>query len=180
MRNSKMMVRLVKITSSKDPLLAQVPWLYEMSFPAIARIDSQRFLSLIDNHPEITFNVITVDDEFAGMAVMWDLGEYRYFEYFAMVPSLRNQGVGAQVLKALCEESDLPIVGEAEPPVSPLQKRRIAFYERNGFHVELENPEILNGYHSDNILYFLSTKPLDDVDRCQRLIISKVYSLMYG
>ncbi len=42
------------------------------------------------------------------------------------------------------------------------------------------NPEILNGYHSDNILYFLSTKPLDDVDRCQRLIISKVYGVMHG
>ena len=64
--------------------------------------------------------------------------------------------------------------------MSPLQKRRIAFYERNGFHVELENPEILNGYHSDNILYFLSTKPLDDVDCCQRLIISKVYGVMHG
>ena len=178
MRNS--IIKLVKITSSKDPLLAQVPELYEKSFPEVARIDSQRLLALIDEHPEMTFNVITVDGEFAGMAVLWDLGRYRYFEYFAMVPSYRNSGIGAQVLKTLHQESDLPIVGEAEPPVSEMQKRRIAFYLRNGFHVELENPAILNGYHSDNILYLLSTKPIDDTDLCQQLILSKVYSVMHN
>lgn len=178
MRNSR--IKLVKITSSKDPLLAQVPELYEKSFPEVARIDSQRLLALIDEHPEMTFNVITVDGEFAGMAVLWDLGRYRYFEYFAMVPSHRNSGIGAQVLKTLHQESDLPIVGEAEPPVSEMQKRRIAFYLRNGFHVELENPAILNGYHSDNILYLLSTKPIDDTDLCQQLILSKVYSVMHN
>ena len=97
-----------------------------------------------------------------------------------MVPSYRNSGIGAQVLKTLHQESDLPIVGEAEPPVSEMQKRRIAFYLRNGFHVELENPAILNGYHSDNILYLLSSKPIGDTDHCQQLILSKVYSVMHN
>lgn len=171
-------MRLVKVTSSKDPLLEQVPQLYELSFPAVARIDSQRLLELIDEHPELTFNVITHDGEFAGMAILWELGTFRYFEYFAMMPYFRNKGLGAMVLKSLLQESDLPIVGEAEPPLTEIQQRRLAFYERNGFHVELENPRILNDYHSDNLLYFLSSQQLDDADECQRQIISKVYNVI--
>ena len=178
MRTKNSKVRLVKITSSKDPLLAQVPELYETAFPPVARIASHNLLALIDERPEVSFNAITHHGEFCGMAMVWELGDFRYFEYFAMMPGCRNRGFGARALKQLLQQSDLPVVGEAEPPESELQKRRIAFYLRNGFHVELENPRILNGYHSDNLLYFLSSRPLADADECQRQIIEKVYKVM--
>ncbi len=171
-------MELVKVTSSSDPLLAQVPFLYESAFPPIARICTQGLLELVEEHPAMTFNAITDNGSFCGMAVTWDLGDCRYLEYFAVLPSMRNKGIGAQALAALKGQSATPIVGEAELPVLDIQKRRIAFYLRNGFLVVSDNPSILNGYHSDNLLCLLSTSPLDDAEECQRQIIDKVYRVM--
>lgn len=171
-------MELRKILSSDDPLMASLPDLYESAFPPIARIRTQGLLELIDEHNAMTMNAIVDNDKFGGMVVAWDLGRYCYLEYFAIVPQLRNRGVGAYVLAELQRLIHIPIVGEAEPPVSDLQKRRIAFYCRNGFHVVSENPAILNGHHNDNLLYFLSNRPLDDPYDCQRTIINKVYRVM--
>ena len=173
-------MRLIRILSSDDPLLAQVPGLYEESFPDMARIDSKRFLRLIDECPEMTFNVILDNEQFCGMAVLWELEVFRYFEYFATMPSCRNKGLGASVLKKVLAESNLPVVGEVEPPETEIQKRRLRYYERNGIHIEMKNPTILNDYHNDNLLYLVSTQPLDNPDECQRIIIEKVYNKMYN
>lgn len=171
-------MELRKILSSNDPLLDRLPELYESAFPPIARILTRGLLEVIDEHNAMTMYAIVDDGVFGGMVVAWDLERYCYLEYFAIVPEWRNRGIGAKVLEELHRIVDVPIVGETEPPVSDLQKRRIAFYLRNGFIVVCENPHILNGHHSDNLLYFLSNKPLDDPDGCQRLIIDKVYRVM--
>jgi hypothetical protein len=67
-------------------------------------------------------------------------------------------------------------VAEVEPPETDIQQRRIAFYCRNGFHVDSQNPATLNGFHKDNPLWFIASQPLQDSDACQREIIRSVYS----
>lgn len=173
-------MKLIKIQSSKDPLIAQVPELYESAFPEAERTDTERFLWMIDHCQEMSFYAITEDDDFCDMAVVFELGICRYLLYLATLDIHRNKGLGALTLKLLREETNLPIIGEVEPPTDDITRRRIAFYERNGFHVELEDPRILNDAHLDPscVLMLISTHPLSDADECQRRVVDTVYKPM--
>ena len=104
-------MKLIKIQSSKDPLIAQVPELYESAFPEAERTDTERFLWMIDHCQEMSFYAITEDDDFCGMAVVFELGICRYLLYLATLDIHRNKGLGALTLKLLREETNLPIIG---------------------------------------------------------------------
>ena len=88
-------MNLIKIQSSKDPLIAQVPELYESAFPEAERTNTERFLWMIDHCQEMSFYAITEDDNFCGMAVVFELGICRYLLYLATLDIHRNKGLGA-------------------------------------------------------------------------------------
>ena len=86
--------------------------------------------------------LVTENGEPAGYAIVW-LSEHRegaLLEYFGVLRGLRNGGLGTKILALLMERYG-QIFGEAEVPCSDdpaendLRRRRIAFYERNGFRV---------------------------------------------
>lgn len=170
-------MELIRITNSQDPLLAQIPALYESAFPPEARFPTDRYLRLIDQLPQMAFHVIATNGICQGMAVWWDLGSFCFFEYLAMLPAYRCQGLGTEVLQTLLSRFDKPILGEVEPPVTEIQKRRMDLYRRNGFHM-VTDPAILNSYHPDNPLWLITSQPLEDVDGCQLTIISDVYEVV--
>jgi len=86
---------------------------------------------------------VTDGGETVGYAMVW-LPEDRkgaLLEYFGVLRGRRNGGLGTKILALLLERYG-QIFGEAEAPgpeASPdendLRRRRIAFYERNGFRV---------------------------------------------
>ena len=93
-----------------------------------------------------------------GYALAW-LPEDRagaLLEYFGVLRGLRNDGLGTKILALLLERYG-QIFGEAEKPNSDdpaendLRRRRIGFYERNGFRV-LDYECALFGVHF-NCLY---------------------------
>ena len=87
--------------------------------------------------------LVSEDGEAVGYALVW-LSQDRagaLLEYFGVLRGLRNGGLGTKILELLAERYG-QIFGEAEAPgpeASPeendLRRRRIAFYERNGFRV---------------------------------------------
>lgn len=86
--------------------------------------------------------LVTDGDRPVGYALVW-LPEERngaLLEYFGVFRGLRNGGLGTKILELLMERYG-QIFGEAEAPTShdedanALRRRRIAFYERNGFRV---------------------------------------------
>ncbi len=171
---------LKKITYGYDPLLARLDELYVTSFPAVARVATERLRQLIGLPGcEMTFYAIVEREQMRGMATIWELGSARYLAYLATFAEARNHGLGAAALAELLAQSPLPIVGEVEPPESALQQRRIAFYERNGFHVAMTDPAILNGYHKGNDLYLIASQPIADCEAMQRLVIEKVYRVLH-
>ena len=58
---------------------------------------------------------------------------FTYGEHFAVSPKWRNGGVGARILKEVMETVPGMFCLEVELPKDELSKRRIRFYERNGF-----------------------------------------------
>lgn len=86
--------------------------------------------------------VVTENGERVGYAMMW-LPKSRQgalLEYLGVLRGKRNAGLGAQILPLLAQRYG-QLFGEAEAPTSQdeaenhLRRRRIGFYERNGFRV---------------------------------------------
>lgn len=75
------------------------------------------------------------DGCFAGFLAVWTFDRFSFIEHFAVAENLRGKGIGAKMLAALFEIIDGQIYLEVEPPEDETKRRRIAFYERNGFRL---------------------------------------------
>ena len=69
----------------------------------------------------------------AGFLAVWEFESFIYVEHFAVDPALRNSGTGSAMLQELVKQYQKPICLEVELPEDELTRRRIGFYERNGF-----------------------------------------------
>lgn len=121
------------IISSKSSVFKKIEQLYVDSFPP----DERRELS---DFEKITsecncFSVLEVETAsgFAGFLSFWRLQGCVYIEHFAISPALRNSGIGEQVLKDFQARVGEPVIFEVEPPLGDTARRRISFYQRNGF-----------------------------------------------
>ena len=126
------MIRLKEINSSHEhyPFMET---LLETAFPLQERRDSIWQRKNADESPLFHNTLITDDDNPIGLLTYWDFKDFIYIEHFAIDARLRNGGYGQQALSALKEQTELPIVLEAEEPTDELTKRRIGFYRRQGF-----------------------------------------------
>lgn len=68
---------------------------------------------------------------------VWQLETFTFVEHFASDPALRGRGIGKVVLQEAARLFSGRICLEVELPETDLAKRRIAFYERNGFYLNL-------------------------------------------
>lgn len=116
-----------------------------------------------------------------GYAMIW-LPRARsgaLLEYLGVLRDKRNGGLGAQVLTLLCARYG-QLFGEAEAPTSPdpaendLRRRRIGFYERNGFRV-LDYECALFGVHF-NCLYLGPETDDRKVEKLHRSVYADYFS----
>lgn len=104
------------------------------SFPREERRSREGQERLLDNpRYQIYVPGKDADGTVSGFAAVWDFETFRYLEHFAVDPALRGGGIGSDMLKDLTERGKRRICLEVEPPDTAMAKRRIAFYERNGF-----------------------------------------------
>lgn len=68
-----------------------------------------------------------------AFAALWDLGDFVYIDHLVVRPEDRSRGLGALILQELLQQAGKPIILEVEPPEDELCRRRIGFYQRNGF-----------------------------------------------
>lgn len=86
--------------------------------------------------------LVTEDGQAVGYAMVWLPADRKgaLLEYFGVLRGKRNGGIGSRILTLLAERYG-QLFGEAEAPSSDdpaendLRRRRIGFYERNGFRV---------------------------------------------
>lgn len=133
-----------------------------------------------DNHPLFHNNVVCQENAPIGIISYWKFDGFCYIEHFAISPTLRNGGYGRQVLEQLYRLVQLPIVLEAELPDNDLSRRRIAFYQREGYQVISETYRQPPYRTQDGPLpmYLMAKDPeakLTDVDAIVRAIYRHVY-----
>ena len=70
------------------------------------------------------------EGEILGFAAVWQLENWLFLEHLAVNPQFRNRGIGAELLNFLAEKR---CCLEVELPETDIARRRIGFYQRNGF-----------------------------------------------
>ena len=68
----------------------------------------------------------TNDDRTALISV-WQFDDFAFIEHLAVSPSLRNQGLGGQILTEVLASLSCPVCLEAELPETDLAQRRLNF-----------------------------------------------------
>lgn len=171
------------IIKTDHPHYAFVENLYLSAFPENERrpVDAQR--RNVDTNPLFRCYLLTGDGgRPIGFITLWCPDGFYYAEHFAIDPSLRNGGWGSRVVRQLLRELELPVVLEAEVPADDLSRRRIAFYERQGFRIwdkDYVQPPYRPGGESLPLYLMVAneTHGLPAVDSVRRIIYRHVYGV---
>ncbi len=174
----------LKIRKPSPRFLGPAERLYINSFPEEERRPWEQILlepSTTLRGPFLHLLLIAkgVFERFAGIITTWHFDEFNYLEHFATMPTLRGCGIGSYTLLCLTSGFNGPWVLEVERPSddTPMAARRIAFYERNGFHLldyDYIQPPYAPGLPSVPML-LMSTDPDIDPATVADILHNRVY-----
>lgn len=103
-----------------------------------------------------------------------------FIEHFAVNPLYRNNGLGGKILNDLLKKLKKQVCLEVELPTTVIARRRIGFYERNGFFLNLypyEQPPLSQGKKALP-LHVMTSGGFADEQRFRR-IKSALYKKVY-
>ena len=117
----------------------------------------------------------------AGFLAVWEFESFTYIEHFAVDPALRNSGTGSAMLQELVRKYQKQICLEVELPEDELTRRRIGFYERNGFvfnEYPYIQPPISKGKSPVplRIMTYGSAITQDTFEEMKRVLYQRVYT----
>ncbi len=101
------------------------------SFPVDEKRPYEKQRALMDD-PIYSVYGIKDGDEIKAIAAVYQLGDTLFLEHLAVSARYRNGGLGALMLSEL-RALGYTVCLEVELPATEIAKRRIGFYERNGF-----------------------------------------------
>ena len=124
-------------------------------------------------------------DYAAAFMSVWQFEDFTFIEHLAADPAIRGQGLGSAILQEAVWMFRGQICLEVELPDTDLAKRRIAFYQRNGFYVNnypYIQPSISKGKQPLPLLIMTSGACITE-ERFEKLrteLYRKVYKLPVG
>lgn len=169
--------------NTSHPHYAFVENLFLSAFPEDERrpVEDQR--RNVDNNEAFRCYLISEDDgRPVGFITLWSLDGFCYGEHFAVDPALRNGGYGGRVMQHLLGELHRPFVLEAEVPADEMSRRRVGFYERQGFRVwdkDYVQPPYRSGGRPLPLYLMVAgeTDAMPSVDAVRRAIYREVYGV---
>lgn len=158
--------------------------LYNESFPPDERreLKDEEHLANFIKMKGGKFNAFAAKDGDLSLAFLsyWTFEGYTYIEHFAVVPEHRGKRIGALMLNHLFKEVSPNVLIEVEKPEGEEQKRRIKFYERNGFRVREEFDYTQPAYSSDKSPVEMLLMTHGDVDLHNRDSIREMLREVYN
>lgn len=128
--------------------------LYNESFP-----ENERRIYKSDEHVANfikekggKFHGFVYDDggeDFVGFLTYWTFDGYVYVEHFAVDPAHRSKNIGSMMLRHLFDVAGPDVLIEVEKPTTDEARRRVAFYEKNGFRLREEITYVQPPYSMD-------------------------------
>lgn len=175
------MISLQTITTADTILYNYMEELLITSFPSDEYRDLKELRTYTDRQTAFHNNVILNNGVPIGLLTCWKFNGFYYIEHFAIHPSQRNGGFGKQVLNHIRATMQGPIVLEVERPEEEMARRRIGFYQRQGF-VLWEKDYLQPPYKTGDTwlpMYLMAYGNLEsekDFERIRKEIYSNVYS----
>ncbi len=114
---------------------ADFPSIYqklENAFPYEERRDFDDYKIYFKNPHFAPFEIIDGENA-VGFINLWVFEFFIYVEHIAIDPQKRGGGYGSKAINLVKEKYNLPIILEAEAPITEIQIKRIRFYENLGF-----------------------------------------------
>lgn len=127
------MLRLQRLRSSDTALCRFMEKVLTESFPLEEYRELAELRALTETEDSFHNNLILDDAAPVGVITWWDFGRFHYVEHFAIAAERRNRQYGRGALALARARTRTPLVLEVEPPVEEAARRRIRFYEREGF-----------------------------------------------
>lgn len=168
-----------------DLILAEksdFPRVYEMmhaAFPPseMRSYDGQRQLM---NHHYYKLYIHKQQERIIAFLAVWELDDINYIEHFAVDAAYRGHGLGEKMLKEYLSHVVKPVFLEVEPPTTEIAQRRIKFYERIGFHLNLydyRQPALQAGQKPLLLKNMTYPDPVDEVffHYYEKIIFATVY-----
>ena len=138
--------------------------------------------ALFDN-PYYTAYVLqdTTEECFKAFISVWKFEDFAYIEHFAVNERYRNEGLGSLILQEISHLLPCKLCLEVELPETDFARRRIGFYERNGFFTN-DYPYTQPAYSSEKhelpliIMTSGSSVSEDAFTEIKRTIYKEVYN----
>lgn len=157
---------------------SQINALLEISFPPEERRSVEEIADNV-NGPHLELLTAEENGNVYGMLTVWDLESFTFLEHFAVSPAYRGKGIGTKILDFVEEYWGKPTVLEVEYPTGRMEKRRIGFYERNGFVLNdypYLMPDLSGGNEPVPLLLMSRPKALEKPEKIAGLIYDIPYA----
>jgi len=129
------MISIQRIHTTDKEYYCFVENLFTKSFPKKERRDIALQREYTDSNNLFYNNILLAENEPVGFISYWNLGKFFYIEHFAIHETIRNHKYGQKALCSLEAMLKGPIILEVELPEDEISKRRINFYQRQGFQL---------------------------------------------
>lgn len=152
----------------------------EESFPADEHRPYEEQKALLENPLYKIYTFSGEGEEILAFLCVWMFETITYIEHFAVNPSCRNGGIGGKILQEWMHESKKMLCLEVELPTDELTKRRIGFYQRNGFVLNeypYMQPAISEGRNPIPLLIMTTGRSVSEEEylSIKRLLYTEVY-----
>ncbi|GAB4020536.1 GNAT family N-acetyltransferase [Spirosoma koreense] len=118
--------------SQPHPYLTLIQSWYESAFPPEERRTFAELTSLL-TCPDMHFCALLSENQLVGFIIYWQWEDIVFIEHFAIDPELRGKQLGQQALAYFKEVNARFLILEVELATDDISRRRIRFYERQGF-----------------------------------------------
>lgn len=155
--------------------------LMEQSFPTEEYRSYEGQLALLNHEGYKIYGEIDDGGELRAFLAVWELTDYLFIEHFAVRGKDRNKGLGSVLLQEMRELYNVPHCLEVELPEGELSRRRIGFYERNGFYLNrfpYEQPPLGPGRNAVPLHLMTTGKTIGYEEF--RSLKEELYNVVYG
>lgn len=173
----------IKRISTKHEHYSYLENLMQTAFPLEERRNNYLQREFTDNHPLFICNLISNQENPVGLITYWDLDTFYYIEHFAIDSQIRNMGYGKRTLSLLKGFLHKPIVLEVEVPNDELTRKRISFYQSQGFHLHDSFPYLQPPYREEDnwlplkLMSYGKEYTIEELEKCKDKIHQNVYGV---